>query len=56
MKRRESSSDPGQCIYTVECAKALGWERLGLLEEQKEGHMTGVLRPRGSVEDTRAGT
>lgn len=27
-----------------------------MLEEQKEGHVAGVLRPRGSMEEVRAGT
>lgn len=46
----------GSSIHAVGCAKDLGLAGLGILEEQKEGHMAGVLRPRGSMEEMRAET
>lgn len=39
---RKGTGESG--VQVAGCAKALGLERLGVLEEQKGGHMAGVLR------------
>ena len=40
----EGKGTGGRDVQVAGCAKALGLERLGVLEEQKGGHMARVLR------------
>lgn len=47
-------SSGGSGVQAAEYAKALGSERLGMLEEQKGGLVAGVLRPRRGTEETGA--
>lgn len=54
-EKKGAMESSGGVAFRQWMCKGPGYQRLGMLEEQKEGHMARVLRPRGRLEDIREG-